>query len=202
MMWTAIIPFRGSGRKSRLSSLLSSDQRRQFSLRMFEHVRDVLAACDDVEDMVLLSDISLDGWEGQFVRDEGRGLNAELCQWVGGRSSRPTLVLHADLPLLAPSDLDILLAQAKEATCALASDRHSTGTNALALLDPTGFSFQFGHNSLTLHQQESGGRARIVTTTGLAIDIDTPADYELACRTAPETMKFMSLEEDLADRRR
>ncbi len=202
MKWTAIIPFRGSGRKSRLSSLLSSDQRRQFSLRMFEHVRDVLAACDDVEETVLLSDFSPDGWEGQFVRDEGRGLNAELSQWAESRPTRPTLVLHADLPFLAPSDLDILLAQAKNGICALASDRHFTGTNALALMDPSGFPFQFGPNSLTLHQQESGGRARIVTTPGLAIDIDTPADYELACRIAPETMKCMSLEEGLAELRR
>lgn len=192
MNWTAIIPFKGADRKSRLASLFSPAQRRQLSQRMFEHVRDVLTVCGEVDETLLLSDVLIEGWEREFVRDEGRGLNAELAALVGSRPARPTLIVHADLPLLLPADVSSLLAQAEEASCALAPDRHSEGTNALALVAPSGFTFQFGQNSFALHMRASRTSAGIVAKTGLSFDIDTPDDYYQACRVAPDVMKRMS----------
>lgn len=190
MNWTAVIPFKGSGaRKTRLASIFSPDQRRQFSQHMFEHVRNVLAACPDVDEIGLLSDVPAFGWHGLFFRDEGRGLNAELTALVTSRPARPLLIIHADLPLLHQSDVSVLLGEAEKAGCAIAPDRSGTGTNALAFVEPAGFVFQFGPGSMARHVSASGEQAFIVERAGLSLDVDTPEDYLEACRIAPEIMK-------------
>lgn len=192
MSWTAVIPFKGSGaRKTRLASIFSPEQRRKFSQRMFNHVRDVLAGCRDVDEVALLSDVSASGWSGLFFLDQGRGLNAELTALACSRPRRPLLVIHADLPLLQTLDVSVLLGEAGRAGYALAPDRHASGTNALALVDPAEFVFQFGPDSMARHVRESGGQARIVRRGGLSFDIDTPEDYLEACRIAPDIMKHM-----------
>lgn len=192
MSWTAVIPFKGSGaRKTRLASIFSPEQRRNFSQRMFDHVRDVLADCPDVDEIALLSDVSASGWGGLFFPDKGRGLNAELTALARSRPGRPLLVIHADLPLLQSLDVSVFLGEAGKAGYALAPDRHDSGTNALALVDPAEFVFQFGPDSMACHVRASGGQARIVRRAGLSFDIDTPEDYLEACRMAPDIMKHV-----------
>ncbi|MEJ7935534.1 2-phospho-L-lactate guanylyltransferase [Sphingobium sp. AN558] len=192
MSWTAVIPFKGTAaRKTRLSSLFSPDQRRDLSQRMFDHVCEVISACADIDDLAVLSNLPASGWRGSFIRDEGRGLNAELGAVALDRSGRRLLVIHADLPLLQSSDISALLEEAEKASFAIAPDRSATGTNALALLQPAGFAFHFGVNSLQHHLDASRGAARIVRRLGLSLDIDTPEDYVEACRVAPETMRHM-----------
>jgi 2-phospho-L-lactate guanylyltransferase len=191
MKWTAIIPYREGGGKSRLSKLLSPGERLQLSRNMFGHVSKVLAACSDVEDVLLLGDDVPEIWTGSFEQDGGSGLNGELAALVKRRSGGPTLIIHADLPLLESTDVVHLLALAAASGCALAPDRAVTGTNALALADPLGFAFHFGPGSFALHRASAGNGAGIAKRPGLAIDIDTPEDYLEACRAAPKIMQRM-----------
>lgn len=156
---------------------------------MFAHVHAVLAACSAIEEIILLGDVAPGFWSGSFERDEGRGLNAELADLVARRSSGPTLIIHADLPLLAIPEVGDLLAKAGRSGYALAPDRAATGTNALALVDPIGFAFHFGPGSFARHREGAEGAAQIVERPGLATDIDTPDDYRDACRAAPEIMR-------------
>jgi 2-phospho-L-lactate guanylyltransferase len=67
------------------------------------------------------------------MKYEVRGLNAKLNAFI--ESQRPTrlFLIHAGLPLVSVDDIAALIAD-DAAGCALASDRHSTGTNALALV--------------------------------------------------------------------
>lgn len=188
MSWTAVIPFKGSERKTRLASIFSPAQRSRFSQQLLQLVCDALAACRDVE-IILLSDIRASGWTGSFIQDEGRGLNAELAAVARGRPGRRLLIIHADLPLLCPSDVSALIDEADKAGCAIAPDRHGSGTNALALVDPEGFAFQFGPGSMARHVRASGETAGIVERVGLSFDIDTPEDYFEACRIAPDIMQ-------------
>jgi 2-phospho-L-lactate guanylyltransferase len=88
------------------------------------------------------------------------------------------LVIHADLPLLSVDDIAALLT-GDGASSAIAPDRHGSGTNALALVEPRGFDFAFGPNSFTRHCVAARG-ARIVTRLGLGLDIDTAADLDAA----------------------
>jgi 2-phospho-L-lactate guanylyltransferase len=90
------------------------------------------------------------------------------------------LALFADLPLLGGPDIDALLDAAERAGCAIAPDRHVTGTNALALADRRPFNFHFGDDSFRQHRAEAGAGWRLVPRPGLSIDIDTPEDLNLA----------------------
>lgn len=180
MKWTAIIPLRGRGeRKTRLSSRLDEQQRRQLSRLLFAHVAQILRASSEIAEVALLSDERLEGWEERFIRDQGRGLNHELDDVAAARPGQPMLVIHADLPLLSCEDVAALLDAARDG-CALAPDRAGSGTNAVALRDPVGFAFQFGPASFSRHLAAAGGRARVVERLGLGLDIDLPEDLDAA----------------------
>jgi len=178
--WTAVIPFKGSAaRKTRLESRLGMKERQRLSQELFAHVVSVLRQTPMLRDVALLSDMRPNRWQGPFIRDEGRGLNAELNALV--ESQRPTrlLVIHADLPLVSVDDIAALIV-GDGAACTIAPDRHGTGTNALALVEPLGFEFAFGPNSFTRHCAAAYGNARVVTRPGLGLDVDTADDLDAA----------------------
>ena len=178
--WTAIIPFKPAGaRKTRLAGRLTAAQRDGLSEAMFNHVARTLAATPELGRVVLLSSIRPPGWAGEWLPDAGRGLNAELHHAAQALGAANLLIIHADLPFLTPADVSALIAAAADG-CAIAPDRHGTGTNALALRDAAGFTFAFGAGSLQRHGAMAKARARILARPGLSLDIDTQADLDLA----------------------
>src|SRR5207248_2686635 len=85
-----------------------------------------------------------------WVPDRGRGLNPELqALEIPG----PRLVIHADLPLVGPDDVEALLAAAGGGG-AIAPDRHGTGVNAVALDAGVSIEFRFGPGSLARHLEQ------------------------------------------------
>jgi len=181
MTWSAIIPLKPPGkRKTRLAARLSAAQRDHLAEAMFHHVAAVLCAVPSILDIALLAESPLPGWPGRWIQDHGRGLNAELCDAAKSRGPRHLLVIHADLPCLAASD--ILDLTADEARSAIAPDRHGTGTNALALRGDAAMSFAFGAHSFERHRAQMLRRMRVVKRVGLALDIDTPDDLAMAER--------------------
>lgn len=180
MTWTAVIPFKGSAeRKTRLGSRFTLEERQRLSQELFEYVADVLRQAPALSDVALLSDMRPERWHGPFILDEGRGLNAELGALVKSHQPDRLLVIHADLPLLTVDDIAALIA-GDERGCAIAPDRHGTGTNALALSEPSGFDFAFGRNSFSRHCAAAKGKARVVARVGLGLDIDTLDDLDAA----------------------
>ena len=178
MRWTALVPIKqGSGGKSRLSSVLSDDERCQLAARMSRHVLAVLNQCERVAETVILSPADLAVPETRWAQDQGRGLNPEIAAFRESFGAAPLLVIHADLPLLDTGDLDALLSEAERSGAAMATDRAALGTNALALADGRDFTFQFGTDSCTLHlaQDES---MPVIQRTGLSADLDTVEDIE------------------------
>ncbi len=179
--WTAVVPLKlGPDCKSRLAPVLSPEARYQLCLQMAGHVIAQLGAVAAITEIVVLSPESVPHWPTRHASDHGRGLNAELdclpATIPGGR-----LVIHGDLPLVGARDIEALLAAAGSTGAAMAPDRHELGTNALALASlPDGFAFAFGADSMARHQLELGSALQIVRRTGLATDIDTPDDLELA----------------------
>ena len=186
MTWTALIPLKGSGeRKTRLAGRLDESQRRTLSHQLFSHVASVLKCSAGVSEVMVLSDMRPEDWDGPLVFDEGRGLNSELQALVRGLGLRRLLVIHADLPLVSAEDIAILLAEG-ESGCAIAPDRHDSGTNAIALRDPVGFNFSFGADSFAHHRAALQDRVRVVRRLGLGLDIDTPDDLDAAIALAVE----------------
>jgi len=180
MSWTALVPLKpASERKRRLSQRLSPVARAALAQRLFRHVIDRIAATRAVERIVVLSDARPVGLMVEWVRDRGRGLNAEV-QAAAGSLTRPLLIVHADLPLLESGDLDALIEAAAACGAALAPDRHGSGTNAVALADARTFAFRFGPGSLALHQARAGRSCRLVELPGLQLDCDTGEDLDIA----------------------
>ncbi len=116
----------------------------------------------------------------RWLPDRGRGLNAELGQARSSLGSGPLLIIHADLPALCPDDIRSMLEEAQHAGCAIAPDRHRRGTNAVALADGRDFRFRFGSGSFARHCNQAGGECTIFERFGLALDVDTPDDLDLA----------------------
>lgn len=180
MDWIALVPIKqGGAGKSRLAGLLDGAARDRLAARMAAHVLSVLAACPRVRETVILSPERPEGWDGGWSADRGRGLNAELGAWRSRFGKGPLLVIHADLPLLAPGDLATLLDRAKIEGAALATDRAGSGTNALALADGRALDFHFGPDSRGLHVGQGEGMA-VVSGMGLAADLDTAEDFAFA----------------------
>ena len=146
---------------------------------MFAHVLAVLQQSPSITTIAVLGAKRPAGWDGLWLQDQSRGLNAELTAAHETLDDSGLLVIHADLPLLSVDDVEALLGAAVSG-CALAPDRHGTGTNALALSRFGPFDFSFGDGSLDRHIKTAKGKAAIVRRTGLAFDIDTPDDLDAA----------------------
>lgn len=180
MRWIAIVPVRSfSLGKTRLSCALAEEERARLVKHLFSHVTNILRSVPAIADVVVLSESQPSNWQGSWVADRARGLNFELQAAVADIAKSALLVVHADLPLLSKADVDAFLAAA-QAGCAIAPDRHGTGTNALALKQAADFSFAFGPDSFSKHVAATKGRARVVRRTGLSLDIDTPDDLAAA----------------------
>src|SRR3546814_6871584 len=68
-----------------------------------------------------------------WAQDQGRGLNEELTAFRTREPAQSMIFIHGDLPLLVPEEIEALI-QAAGGGCALAPDRHGSGTNAIALM--------------------------------------------------------------------
>jgi 2-phospho-L-lactate/phosphoenolpyruvate guanylyltransferase len=173
--WTAIVPIKpASERKGRLQAVLDAAERTALTERLLAHVLGTLRSTPEIRDVALLTDAPPPGWAGPLIRDEGRGLNAELDaarRTCGGR----IVAIHADLPCLSRQDVAALIASSASGI-AIAPDRHDTGTNALALAAGVRFDFAFGAGSFQRHRLAAGARGTIVRRPGLAFDLDTPDD--------------------------
>lgn len=179
MSWTVIVPLKAEGqRKSRLAERLGPEARSALSLRMFDHVIEVLRQQPRICRIIVLANERPNAWDHCWRLDGGKGLNAELDATradIGGA----ILTVHSDLPLLAVEDMDALIQAAEHHGVAFAPDRHGLGTNAAAFSDMRDFRFKFGPDSFHLHSQQVTDYG-VVRRTGLSLDVDTPDDLDYA----------------------
>jgi 2-phospho-L-lactate guanylyltransferase len=178
-LWNAIVPFKTAGRrKTRLAPVLSPSERDRLAQALFDRVIGVLDACPDVGRISVLSEAHPRRFDLGWLPDRGLGLNAELqALEVAG----PRIIIHADLPLVTPDDVEALLAAARGGG-AIAPDRHGTGVNAIALDAGVSVRFRFGPGSFARHREQTGVGLTVVSRPGLALDVDTPDDLAEAVR--------------------
>jgi 2-phospho-L-lactate guanylyltransferase len=191
-LW-AIVPVKPLRRsKSRLSDVLSSEERTALSREMLIHTLGVLGEVSQIERMLV---ISRDSQALALARDHGartvteRGtpelnpalIRATLLAMGYGISS--VLVLPADLPLLRKEDIERLIALADEPpVVVIAPDRHGEGTNALLSSPPGLIEYDFGPHSFQNHvarAEAAGAKVRICELPTLELDLDVPDDLEL-----------------------
>jgi 2-phospho-L-lactate/phosphoenolpyruvate guanylyltransferase len=173
--WHVVVPIKqGKEGKSRLGSMMAGDARSSLADRMAAHVLGILQGCFDCAHITILSPHHPRGWDGGWMRDKGRGLNAELSAWREAQGNAPILIIHADLPLLTEDDVQALL-RAADQGAALATDRARQGTNALAIADGRPLALGFGVNSRSRHCAQYPDML-VLQREGLMADLDTPDD--------------------------
>lgn len=96
---------------------------------------------------------------------------------------RGVLILPADLALLDPQDVSMLVERnVSPPVVVIAPDRRRQGTNAL-LINPAGLlQYSYGPGSFERHCERArlmGARLEIVDQPSLALDVDLPEDLEM-----------------------
>jgi 2-phospho-L-lactate guanylyltransferase len=92
------------------------------------------------------------------------------------------LILPADLPLIDPPDIHLLLKHGKKPpVVVIAPDRRRDGTNGL-YVNPAGLiEYGYGVGSFELHSErtaQAGARLEIIECPNIALDLDLPEDLE------------------------
>ena len=187
----ALIPIKGFDRgKSRLSEVLSPEERELLARELFEHVVQVLREAPIIDGIAVVSD-------SPNARDhaERLGLLAlsdppgkpglarvvdDALRQLANRGATKAIVCMSDLPDLTSDDIAGVARALTEVEVVLVPDRLRQGTNVIALAPPTVLPSCLGHeDSLLRHlarARELGLTVNVQLSSGIAFDVDDPVD--------------------------
>ncbi|MFM8319598.1 MAG: 2-phospho-L-lactate guanylyltransferase [Chloroflexota bacterium] len=182
--------------KSRLAEVLSQDERADLNRRLLAHTLDTLTAMPEIEHVLVVSrDQSAlalaRAYGARTVQESGNvKLNGSLARATvvaQNYATRGVLIVPADLPLITPEDVRVMLERAKEPpVVVVAPDRRREGTNAM-LVCPAGLiEYEYGPGSFQRHCRraiQAGARLEICDLPSIALDMDLPEDLELVSET-------------------
>lgn len=170
--------------KQRLAGALDPASRARLGHGLADHVA-TTAVSAGLLPVVVTADPEVAEWSVlsgfPSIPDPGAGLNAAASvgvEWAMESKSR-WLVVHSDLPLVAQSDLLTLDGVIGRGENVLAPSADG-GTSAIGSGAPIPFSF--GVSSFHEHLTTLGDPV-VVSTPGLLLDIDSPADLDAAMTT-------------------
>lgn len=177
--------------KSRLSGVLTAQERNRLNVSLLEHTVRVLKGVVEIAEVLVISrdPDALRRAAGLGARtlreEEDSDLNQALRQstrFVQAQHGRSVLIIPADLPLLCQADVQAILSCAGEDPgVVIVPDRRREGTNAL-LVQPAGqIDYAFGAGSLGLHcsaARQAGVSMQICDLPLVALDLDLPEDLE------------------------
>lgn len=188
----AIIPVKPLNRaKSRLSHVLSPEERQQLAEMMFRRVLEVVRTVPQVMGTLVVSrdskaiGIARD-YGARTVQESGTPeLNLALMratQVIMRWKVSATLILPADLPLIAGEDIAGIIEMGQaERSMVVATDKHQDGTNAMLLRPPGLIEYAYGPGSYRRHVELGRAAGAIVKTyhsERLSLDIDMPDDLK------------------------
>lgn len=168
----ALIPYKPKNPKTRLSALLSQEEREQFAAAMLEDVK--AAVRDAMCSPVLVCSELIDSEDVQVTitdSDLSGSINAILPNNVG-----PTLIIMADLPLADAAAIRRMLSTEKD--LAIVPGRGG-GTNAIFIKEPQRFHVDYYGASFVKHMgiaQEAGLSVEVIDSFRLHTDIDEAWD--------------------------
>jgi 2-phospho-L-lactate guanylyltransferase len=191
-LW-AIVPVKPLRRgKSRLSGVLSEDERTALNSTMLTNTLKVLSGVDEINQILVVSRdpgalaLARD-YKVKTVQEDGNpGLNTALRRAEAvakAYAADSILIIPADLPLLRPNDVqDFLHRVTGKPQLIIAPDRRQEGTNALFMTPISLIPFNFGVGSFNRHIQSAQRKnisPDIVETTAFGLDLDLPTDLDL-----------------------
>ncbi|MGH9823707.1 MAG: 2-phospho-L-lactate guanylyltransferase [Blastocatellia bacterium] len=186
--------------KTRLSNLLTPEQRTELVLAMFHDVAaalvetrraDRIFIATSYEPVIRLAKgFGFDVYREQSQISESHSVD-EASRWLKGQGFDLVLRLPADVPLVRSEDIDALLdTELSNPGTVIVPSRDGTGTNAIARTPPDLFPSHFGPNSLSLHRAEAERlEAQVVIRPSerIGLDIDDPADIQVFLRNGVHT---------------
>jgi 2-phospho-L-lactate guanylyltransferase len=190
-LW-AIVPVKPLRRgKSRLSKVLTEDERTNLNKTMLINTLKTLQQVEEIDTILVVSrdpsalSLARDFNARTVLEDGSPELNTALrraAMVAQAYQVQEILVLPADLPLVKPEHLKEFLDHSGEPPeIVIAPDRRSNGTNAL-FINPAGLiEFCYGPGSFNTHIQnakEANARIEIVESPILGLDLDLPEDLE------------------------
>ncbi len=191
----AIVPVKPLRRgKSRLSGVLSDDERAALNQELLERTLGTLSTLKElIQVMVISRDPSALAIARSYgaitVQEDGHPhLNTALTRATVISqlySSQGVLILPADLPLLERSDVIALMERAvnhQTPVVVIAPDRHGNGTNAMLTIPAGVIEYDYGEGSFQRHCDRAikmGAHLEVVELPSLGLDLDLPEDLEL-----------------------
>ena len=171
-----------SAAKGRLAEVLAAEARSAVGRALAERVVAVVAEAGG-DPLVVGGDDEVVAWaraRGVPALPSRPGLDAAADTAVTFAAGRPWAVVHADLPLLAPADLEPGL-DALAGGVPVVAPSSDGGTSLLGGRDP--ITFAYGPGSFHRHLAAVAGSDPLVyVRTGLLLDLDGPADLAAALR--------------------
>lgn len=197
----AIVPMKPiTEGKSRLAPMLNSDQRALLSFAMLIRVLGVVTATPGITDVVVYGGddavrraCERDG--AGWLPDPGLGLNGCLAAGFSDAIDEGFthgMFLPADIPLVTPEALSILIEAGQDKHLVIAPDLANDGTNALLVNLSTTFPTLLGEASFDRHIDQA--RQLGINYVDhrpesfrleLGLDIDTASDMELLMDLVP-----------------
>ena len=191
-LW-AIVPVKPLRRgKSRLSEILSEDERYRLNYYLLYHTIDILLQVEAISEILVVSrdsdvlTISREKGVRTVTENGAPELNNALRRaslFSKLFANEGVIIVPADLPLITSEDVSDFLAQRKEPpTMVINPDRHRMGTDML-FLNPAGLiNFSFGTDSFERHcglARQQGAEVVVYENPRIALDLDVPEDYEI-----------------------
>ncbi|MDO9085836.1 MAG: 2-phospho-L-lactate guanylyltransferase [Anaerolineaceae bacterium] len=191
-LWV-IVPVKPLRRsKSKLTNVLSEDERAVLNLNMYENT---LKALKDIsiphQVLVVSKDSSVlslaRSYKTKTLQEDGEsGLNLALkksIQVIKAYSAQSVLILPADLPFITKEVIEGVMNYVEEKPFVLISpDRKMNGTNLLFMSPPDLIDFSFGPGSFERHVRQAQSQnvhIEVRKFDGVELDIDSPEDLEL-----------------------
>jgi len=191
-LW-AIVPVKPLRRgKSRLSEILSEEERARLNHHLFSHTLDVLLQVNVISDILVVSrdtHVLTEAREKQ-VRTVTENGTPELNNALRRASlfsnvfaKEGVLIVPADLPMLTPQDVEDFVAQRIQPPMMLISpDRRRQGTNMLLINPADLITFSFGMDSFNIHcnlAAKKGAAVIVHENERISLDLDVPEDYDI-----------------------
>lgn len=189
----AIVPVKPLRKaKSRLSDVLSEDERALLNFTMLGQTLRTLKSVPAIDQILVVSSDSsvlalAREYDARTVQEDGEtDLSIALRRAVVVAkmyNAAGLLILSADLPLLSERDIEKMLALGKSSPfVVLAPDRHNDGTNAIYMNPPDIVECKIGAGSYDHNLKQASLKSvpvEICQLTSLGLDLDVPEDLDL-----------------------
>lgn len=172
----AVIPYKKASAKSRLSPVLTREEREEFVELMLNQVIDTLKEAGiGTIDILSPSTYGLENMTKANVLLDKSDLNEALNRYLK-QAEEPVIIVMADLPLLSSKHVKEIIS-AKKDVCVVPGK--GGGTNSLFIKNPSRYTVRYYGSSFLTHcsiAEETGQSVEVYDSLFAGTDIDEPED--------------------------